>query len=38
MAVRNRNIFRWGVWGKMTDCRLARVFGIWEEDKLLEII
>jgi hypothetical protein len=33
-----RNIFYWCDWGKVTDYRLYRLFGIWGEGNIVEII
>jgi hypothetical protein len=32
------NAFRWCTWGKVTDYCLCRLFRIWREGKILEII
>jgi hypothetical protein len=32
------SIFLWCVWGKVTDYCLDRLFGIWGENKIEEII
>jgi hypothetical protein len=32
------NIFRWRVWRKVTDYCLVRLFGMWGEGKVVEII
>jgi hypothetical protein len=32
------NIFRWRVWGKVTDHCLERLFGIWGEGKIVKMI